>query len=120
MAARDLVGHARVDQLDGQRLMLLAPVRGAQARHRLGERHERVAGGRDRRLDVSAGRMQQVPARDARDEIVDPVEQPPRGIGVDRCDQALDLLPALGRPGHLAGDPEGAHDLRRLGATLGR
>ena len=40
------------------------------------------------------------------------------GASVDAL-EALDDLPARVRAGHLARDPEGAHDVGRLGAALG-
>jgi hypothetical protein len=62
----------------------------------------------------------EVPACGRLDEAVDADHQLRHDIAVDRAREALHRVPARVRAGDLARDAEGARDVGRLGAALGR
>ena len=119
------VGERQRDAALGQRLaaqrVVGAPGVAADAAQRLRELAERRAVARDDGGRIALARVLEVPARDALDEIVDADHDVHLHVGVDRGigEQRLDLLPARHRPGDLARDPVGAHDVGGLGAGLG-
>ena len=120
VAARDVLGHAGLDQPLHRRGAIGAPCVRSDLRQRIRQLAERGARCRDRVGQVLLGGTRQVPARHRGDEPVDPFEQVVRRLGVEVPDERLDRLPALHGAGHVARDAIGARHVRRGRARLRR
>jgi len=109
--AGQLLGHAALGEPRDLLGVALAPGVVADVVERREQALEALAAGGDRRAEVGPGTVREIPARDGLDELVGAGHQLGDRAALDVAAELLDRLPVLAGAGHLAGDPERAHDV---------
>ena len=118
VTASDVLGDATVHQAPRLALAFGSPGLGRDGRDGLLELAERSLVRLDRAAELPRCVLQVPPGADL-DEAVDAGHELVEQRRLEGTDLSLDRLPPAHRPGHVAGDPVRAHDVRGLRTGLG-